>query len=43
MLEDIQLQHGNVTTYKTLAMLLGNILVAAREYGIHTETVLSSV
>lgn len=43
VLEDIQLQHGNVTTYKTLAMLLGNILVAAREYGIHTETVLSSV
>lgn len=42
VLEDIQ-QQVNVQVFKTLAMLLGNALVTAREAGVRCETVLSKV
>lgn len=42
VLEDIQ-QQVNVMVFKSLAMLLGNALVVAREAGVKTETVLSKV
>lgn len=43
VLEDIQYQNNNILTFKTLAMLLGSSLVAARLANIKTETVFSKV